>query len=341
MNFIYRINPLAVLLFLLSASIPVLGQDPFTDNIFAGDLEEMLLGDYLAFGEPNHVALCLLGADEFGGQKPPAIDAEPTIDIIGSSEAGKKRGVDELYSEPTDKINVDEEEVNALRSEKESIDTRPTKRHGDGARGQIFAAPPPLELNVPGFHIDELNSNGVVGGTGGGHFPCATCGAIFFYRSALSSHRQTHEEKEKHHRCSECGKEFLNKSRLNARVRSHTGKKIYQYSKCNMQFSYPSLFNAHKRIHIDTRSFVCAVCKRGFRLKSHLTSHMLALHCGNFIHECKNCRQGFRQKSRLIEHQKIHTHTHVCDTCGKRYKHLSGLNKHVMRVHGDSASTEN
>ncbi|CDQ65585.1 unnamed protein product [Oncorhynchus mykiss] len=193
---------------------------------------------------------------------------------------------------------------------------------------------------------------------------CDQCGRGYRHAGSLQNHKNIH--KTGAYFCSSCQKEFSNLMALKTHRRIHTEVKRHRCSDCGKAFRAPSQLIVHRRIHTQEKPFSCQQCTKRFSSKSNLRHHM-KLHwsgsapstkrflevCSTFTfsgkpvigggaksHVCDQCGRAYRHASSLLNHKTIHkTGAYFCTSCQKEFHNLNALKNH-QRIHTETKRYE-
>merc|ERR1719322_1041655 len=80
--------------------------------------------------------------------------------------------------------------------------------------------------------------------------------------------------------CNKCDELFGNKQTFDSHMkRKHPlKKKRFSCNLCDYSSNYKGNLKLHQLTHTKKKGFICGQCKKGFGLKSHLNTHIKAVH---------------------------------------------------------------
>ncbi|KAM4623701.1 uncharacterized protein ACJ7VT_004748 isoform 2-T2 [Polymixia lowei] len=160
-------------------------------------------------------------------------------------------------------------------------------------------------------------------------FKCDECVKAFKCKSALESHKHTHNPLY----CEVCMKLVRDSEVLAMHKISHTP---FQCNLCDENFPvFKALYKHYIDVHNPSGPFVCSHCPTTLASLKRFIRHEWR-HTGHQPFQCPHCPKRFRSYSDLVEHQKKHTKAYpfLCWECGKKFRHSVTLTKHVAREHG-------
>ncbi|KAG0729654.1 Zinc finger protein 16 [Chionoecetes opilio] len=107
---------------------------------------------------------------------------------------------------------------------------------------------------------------------------------------------------------------------------------------CDKDCKTPHYLQLHMTTKHEAAKFTCHQCNRSFKWKQSFRKHMAIHHedaCLKF--KCDLCPRHFMTTSELRLHQVVHSSEkkHLCDICGKAFKHEYTRDKHTKTVHRD------
>ncbi|KPP71714.1 zinc finger protein 208-like, partial [Scleropages formosus] len=192
-------------------------------------------------------------------------------------------------------------------------------------------------------------------------FTCEQCGRSYRHASSLLNHKNTHTTGIYH--CVLCLKTFSNLLALKNHRRIHSETRRHSCPDCNKTFRVSSQLRSHRRVHVKERELACIPCQRSFpsrvsfrrHQELHSQAQQLPLQdvlgeeldwgCGpDLILSAPG--QGSDGEPRLAAHsscassrlpqlplqqesfvEAVHK-MHVCEHCGRAYRHASSLLNH-------------
>ncbi|KAK4304491.1 hypothetical protein Pmani_023557 [Petrolisthes manimaculis] len=195
-------------------------------------------------------------------------------------------------------------------------------------------------------------------------FLCKICNKSFVEKSGLDAHHLTHQPLNAP--CNECGKIFKTPRTMKRHLRTHLDRTL-ACEVCKKVFRHEESLRVHKAVHREGGSgnicevcekdcktpyylqlhlstkheaakFTCLRCQRSFKWKQSYRKHMALYHGeAQLKYKCGLCTRRFLTTSELRIHQVVHSseRKHLCDVCGKAFKHEYTRDKHVKTVHRD------
>ncbi|KAK3870361.1 hypothetical protein Pcinc_024412 [Petrolisthes cinctipes] len=195
-------------------------------------------------------------------------------------------------------------------------------------------------------------------------FLCKICNKSFVEKSGLDAHHLTHQPLNAP--CTECGKIFKTPRTMKRHLRTHLDRTL-ACEVCKKVFRHEESLRVHKAVHREGGSgnicevcekdcktpyylqlhlstkheaakFTCLRCQRSFKWKQSYRKHMALYHGeAQLKYKCGLCTRRFLTTSELRIHQVVHSseRKHLCDVCGKAFKHEYTRDKHVKTVHRD------
>lgn len=168
-------------------------------------------------------------------------------------------------------------------------------------------------------------------------YKCDKCDKQYRFPCYLKTHSLVHVSSEaRPHNCSMCSQGFMNRYSLLEHMRCHTGERPFACRVCNKTFAQTGTRNTHEMVHYSIFRHICSECGMRFKLRGHLTIHMIRKHQDSRPHTCCTCGKQFKMAHSLKLHHK-HAHStdcpYVCAECPSQFKNMHGLKRHVNAVH--------
>ncbi|XP_059616075.1 zinc finger protein 664-like [Phlebotomus argentipes] len=134
--------------------------------------------------------------------------------------------------------------------------------------------------------------------------------------------------------CGECGKILSTRGSLKSHLSRHRHGNEYKCAICQEVFQN---FNARKRhvnlIHFNRKIHQCPFCEESFQYHSTHREHIRKVHEKEQDVECPLCPKKFFSDKELGRHKLIHDFVPKCEDCGKIYKDIRALKKHMRILH--------
>lgn len=168
-------------------------------------------------------------------------------------------------------------------------------------------------------------------------YKCDQCDKQYRFPSYLKAHSLGHASRDaRPHVCSVCNQGFVHRYSLLEHMRCHTGERPYACRVCEKTFAQIGTRNTHEMIHYSVFPHICSECGMRFKLRGHLTIHMVRRHQDSRPHACSTCGKRFKMAFSLkLHHRRAHTTDcpYVCAECPSQFKDMHGLKRHVNAVH--------
>uniref|UniRef100_A0A1B0CJE2 Putative c2h2-type zn-finger protein n=1 Tax=Lutzomyia longipalpis TaxID=7200 RepID=A0A1B0CJE2_LUTLO len=134
--------------------------------------------------------------------------------------------------------------------------------------------------------------------------------------------------------CGECGKILSTKGSLKSHLSRHRQAGEYKCPECEEIFRN---FNARKRhinlIHLHRKVHQCPFCEESFQYYNTHREHIRKVHEKEQDVECSDCPKKFFSHEELLQHRVIHDFVPKCEDCGKIYRDIRALKKHMRILH--------
>ncbi|XP_065226136.1 zinc finger protein 678-like [Planococcus citri] len=160
-------------------------------------------------------------------------------------------------------------------------------------------------------------------------------------RKLVSSKQKKNSNPSQFFVCKVCNRNYSTRHSLKRHLNSHEGLKPFKCAECDRSFARKHDMKQHIIVvHIndlrflDTR-YYCAHCKYRCQSKESLVYHIKRNHVSNLCLDefsCSTCGKTFKRRyDRKVHEQRVHVEKKCfcCMNCGNRYKHDSGLIKHL------------
>ncbi|XP_061740294.1 zinc finger protein 62 homolog isoform X1 [Nerophis ophidion] len=190
-------------------------------------------------------------------------------------------------------------------------------------------------------------------------YTCDQCGRSYRHASSLLNHKNTHTLGIYH--CAVCLKTYPNLLALKNHRRIHSETRRHRCHDCGKGFRVSSQLYNHRRVHQKQRELTCTSCQRAFPTRASFRLHMEISHgqlqkprlprpqpgWGSGLdltlmqeqglapraHVCDQCGRSYRHASSLVNHKNSHkTGTFLCSSCHKEFPNLMSLKNH-RRIH--------
>jgi len=188
-------------------------------------------------------------------------------------------------------------------------------------------------------------------------FDCDICGKVFDCQSNLKNHLShskmcMSDDNYKPFPCMQCDKSYKNKKGLTDHMKEyHELLKPFKCDICEKQFISKVKLKRHKWIHNADDAFSCKICNQTFKAKSYVRTHMKNMHPGVVMEKeekavepkvpdpeeeklrtCDECGKVFRTLFQLNKHLTIHTgeKSFLCDICSKSFRTKKDLGQHKI-----------
>ncbi|XP_043503192.1 zinc finger protein interacting with ribonucleoprotein K-like [Polistes fuscatus] len=231
-----------------------------------------------------------------------------------------------------------------------------------------------IENETKYLNVDDASNNmqhGIVTKNNKIIYSCKSCNKIYYTKSELHRHNETHKEENKFY-CAHCPKSFRVKSLLKQHMCSHSGTRPYVCDICGASYNRRGNMGQHRKTHFviengeprlikegircsicrkkvksllmlkyhlakhngEKKAYVCTICGKCFSTGSQLKVHQF-LHTGERPFTCSVCKKGFRTEAIMKQHYlALHTndYPHKCPFCDRKFKRLQSLIVH-KRTH--------
>ncbi|XP_053606530.1 zinc finger protein ZFP2-like isoform X2 [Plodia interpunctella] len=171
-------------------------------------------------------------------------------------------------------------------------------------------------------------------------FECHYCGKTFTTKTSMRRHIYVHM-KIKRYECVKCLRQFSHKVNHQLHIRRRHPElyipKSYVCQICDKVFRLKESLSSHLDVHIHKYgSFKCLYCTESFSDQEQLVFHKKTKHLSSTPLDCHICDEHFKTQLQLAQHIKEHLKLKgfICQYCGKEYKELSSMRRHVQVSHG-------
>ncbi|XP_008207197.1 zinc finger protein 556-like isoform X1 [Nasonia vitripennis] len=153
-------------------------------------------------------------------------------------------------------------------------------------------------------------------------FQCRNCTCLYKKLIIVQNHIKYECYKERKFQCADCGYKSPSKIQLAKHIR-----------------------NEHLNVVEPQKSFECLQCHRKYKIESNMLAHEKICSQGMTI-QCRHCTFKTKfSRSLAIHMQMKHSELsiesqHQCPDCGKRYKYLKSLNRHIRSLCGEKLKFE-
>ncbi|XP_037044358.1 transcription factor grauzone-like isoform X2 [Bradysia coprophila] len=172
-----------------------------------------------------------------------------------------------------------------------------------------------------------------------GYLTC--CGKKFKFRYRMLDHIRYHVNPDAH-RCEQCGKSFKDRQALKIHGKTHVPLNLRDH-KCSLCSKICTTAASlkyhvqHKHPTDSSETFPCDQCDRICQSKTLLACHIRNVHDSSLDHVCEICGRTFKHNTSLQNHKDIEHSTTPppkvqCDICGTWLKHERNL-WHHLKIH--------
>ena len=165
-------------------------------------------------------------------------------------------------------------------------------------------------------------------------YHCKFCGKSFKRKNDLQRHTTNCEKGRERIDCYVCAEHFTRASHYEYHmIKSHADVKAYYCEFCRDGFGRKRTFQEHSA-HCEkgNQRYECKVCGEYFKRAFHYEKHMKINHVDVKAYHCEICGKGFGSKFELKQHKKG-TGSKKCVVCGKKFKSICCLTKHMVLNH--------
>ncbi|KAG4070998.1 hypothetical protein HA402_001435 [Bradysia odoriphaga] len=168
------------------------------------------------------------------------------------------------------------------------------------------------------------------------YFIC--CKNKYTKRCEMLDHVQYHVNPDAH-RCDQCGKSYKDRKTLREHMKCHV--RAHKCNFCSKTFPSAAKLKYHirdKHSADANEKFPCDKCGKMCQSKLLLACHIRNVHVPSMSHVCEICGRTFKHKFNLqiheqLEHSKTPLPKAQCNICGVWLKHELRLKKHHFTMH--------
>ena len=174
-------------------------------------------------------------------------------------------------------------------------------------------------------------------------FSCNRCKARFVSDTNLTKHKCREDKGLTPVPCPRCDKTLRNTTEQKMHLKRVHGEgdcPIVICQECGKEFVRKGELSRHMVMHNNNgkKNFQCQDCNKAFARTESLKKHVQHVHSGiKLPYGCKKCEKRFPYPNQLKYHEESHSdYVNTCQNCGKAFKTVRTLKKHVATVHSKS-----